>query len=155
MVKKPINLQLGNSVLAVEYYDPAQEKISVTFKDLPRKRLYTNIAALTISQDELNNSQQKSLTLYKKTSPRSNQTVAGMQNLGDVTAPVGEITLFRNATSETVSTGNAHDGYINTAYTLKSLRTDNVVVAKMIIQKDGQTIFQKDNQSQTGTINLS
>lgn len=98
--------------------------------------MYTNLATLTISQDELSSSQKNSFTLYKKTSPRSNQTVAGMQNLGDVTAPVGEITLWRNATSETISTGTTHEGYINTMYTLKSTWTDDVVVAKMIIQKD-------------------
>ncbi len=139
----------------MEYFNPDQDKISVTLKDLPRKRLYTNLATLTITQGDLSNSQQKTLTLYKKTSPRSNQTVAGMQNLGDITAPVGEITLWRNTTAETVSTGNTHDGYINTLYTLKSLWTDNVIVAKMIVQKNGQTIFEKDNNSQTGTIDVS
>jgi len=30
-----------------------------------------------------------------------------------------------------------------------------VVVAKMIIQKDGKTILEKNNTSQTGTIDLS
>jgi hypothetical protein len=79
--KNPINLELGDSILAVEYYDPGEENISLTFKDLPREWLYINIAALTIRQDELTNSQKKSFTLYKKTSPRSNQTVAGMQNI--------------------------------------------------------------------------
>jgi len=68
--------------LAVEYFNPDQSKISVTLKDLPRKRLYTNLATLTITQEDLlNDNQRKTLTLYKKTSPRSNQTVAGMQNL--------------------------------------------------------------------------
>jgi hypothetical protein len=135
-VKTPINVEIGDKILAVEYFNPDQEQINVTLKNLPRKRLYTNLATLTISQDELSNSQRDSFTLYKKTSPRSNQTVAGMQNLGDVTAPVGEISLWRNATSETISTGTTHEGYINTTYTLKSTRTDDVIVAKMIIQKD-------------------
>ena len=155
LIKKRISDQLWNSILAVEYFNPDQDKISVTLKDLPRKRLYTNLATLTITQGDLSNSQQKTLTLYKKTSPRSNQTVAGMQNLGDITAPVGEITLWRNTTAETVSTGNTHEGYINTLYTIKSLWTDNVIVAKMIVQKNGQTIFEKDNNSQTGTIDVS
>jgi hypothetical protein len=62
--------------------------------------------------------------------------------------------LWRNTTNEAVSTGVAHEGYINTNYTLKSLRTDNVIVSKMIIQKDGQTILEKDNQSQTGNIEI-
>lgn len=81
MVKKPIYLELGDRILAVEYYDPSQEKITITLKELPRKRLYTSLATLTIHQEELSNAQQRSLTLYKKTSPRSNQTVAGLQNL--------------------------------------------------------------------------
>ena len=140
--------------MAVEFYDPEQTKITVTLKDLPRKWLYTNLATLTISQEDLNNGQEKEFTLYKKTSPRSNQTVAGMQNLGDVTAPVGEVTLRRNVTSETISTGVTHEGYINTLYTLKSLRTDNMIVAKMIVQRDGETILEKDNTSQTGTIDV-
>ena len=72
-----------------------------------------------------------------------------------MTAPVGDVVLWRNITNEAISTGLTHEGYINTNYTLKSLRTDNVVVAKMIIQKDGKTILEKNNTSQTGTINLS
>jgi hypothetical protein len=70
--------------LAVEYYDPAKDKINVTLKDLPRKRLYTNIATLTNTSEDLSSSQRQTFTLYKKTSPRSNQTVAGMQNIGDI-----------------------------------------------------------------------
>lgn len=154
LVKKSINLQLGEKILAVEYYDPAQTKIQVVMKDLPRKWLYTSLATLTINQEDLNANQRNSLILYKKTSPRSNQTVAGMQNLGDVTAPTGEIILWRNVTNEAISTGVAHDGFINTMYTLKSLWTDNVLVSKMIIQKDGKTILEKENTSQTGTIDI-
>ncbi|MCX6825442.1 MAG: VCBS repeat-containing protein [candidate division SR1 bacterium] len=154
LLKKPINLQLGQNILAVEYYDEAKDKINVTLKDLPREWLYTSIATLKINQKELSSSQQKTLVLYKKTSSRSNQTVAGMQNLGDTTAPVGDVILWRNVTSEAISTGLVHEGYINTSYTLKSIRTDNVIVAKMIIQKDGKTLLEKDNQSQTGTIDL-
>ena len=151
--KTPINLEIGDKILAVDYYDPDQEQISITLQDLPRKRLYTSLATLTISQDELTSSQQKSFTLYKKTSPRSNQTVAGLQNLGDVSAPVGEISLWRNRTNETISTGVVHDGYINTSYTLKSLWKDDVIVSKMVIQKDGVTIKKITNQSQTGSLN--
>lgn len=77
-----------------------------------------------------------------------------MQNLGDITAPVGEVVLWRNMTNEAISTGVTHQGYINTNYTLKSLRTDNVIVAKMIVQKDGKTILEKENTSQTGTIDI-
>lgn len=76
LVKKPINLQLGENILAVEYYDPAQTKIQVVMKDLPRKWLYTSLATLTISQEDLSASQKEAFILYKKTSPRSNQTVA-------------------------------------------------------------------------------
>lgn len=149
-VKKPITIQLENTnILAVEYYDPGQEQINVTFKDLPRKRLYTSLATLTINQNDLSTSQKKKFTLYKKTSPRSNQTVAGMQNLGDTEAPAGEVALWRNTTNETISTGLSHEGFINTLYTLKSSRTDNVIVSKMIVQKDGITIAQKENTAQT------
>jgi len=154
LVKKPINLQLGENILAVEYYEPEQAKINITLKDLPRKRLYTNLATLTISQEELSASQKKSFVLYKKTSPRSNQTVAGMQNLGDVSAPIGEVVLWRDTTNEAISTGLVHEGYINTKYTLKSIWTDQVAIAKMIIQQDGKTIMEKENTSQTGTIEI-
>ena len=109
VVKKPINLQLGENILAVEYYDPAQTKIQVVMKDLPRKWLYTNLATLTINQEDLSASQNKSFVLYKKTSPRSNQTVAGMQNLGDITPPVGEVVLWRDMTKEAISTGVTHE----------------------------------------------
>jgi hypothetical protein len=37
---------------------------------------------------------------------------------------------------------------------LKSLWTDNVIVSKMIVQKDGVTILEKDNQAQTGSIDI-
>lgn len=136
MVKKPINLEIGDSILAVEYYDPEQDTISVSLKELPREWLYTSIASLIINQDDLTSSQQKRFTLYKKASPRSNQTVAGMQNLGDITAPTGEIMLRRNLMNEAISTGIIHEGVINTNYTLKSIRTDEVTVKKMIIQQD-------------------
>lgn len=152
--KSRITSQLGSSILAVEYFSPGQDKISVTLKELPRKWLYTSVATLTIDQQELTSSQQKTLTLYKKTSPRSNQTVAGLQNLGDITAPVGETTLWRNSISETISTGVVLEGYINTLYTLKSLWTDDVVVQKMIIQKDGTTILEKENTSSEGSIEI-
>lgn len=152
-VKKPIKLELGDSILAVEYYKAGQDKLTVTLKDLPRERLYSNIAALTITQEELTSSQRESFTLYKKSSPRSNQTVAGVQNLGDTTAPIGDIVLRRDTMNAPVSTGVAHEGYINTQYTLKSIRTDNVIVSRMEIRKDGQMLTGLDNQSQTGRIN--
>jgi len=81
LVKKRITSQLGNSILSVEQYDPAQTNISLTLKNLPRKWLYTSLATLTNISNTLTSNQQKSLALYTKTSPRSNQTVAGMQNL--------------------------------------------------------------------------
>ncbi|MEI6672332.1 MAG: hypothetical protein WCL02_03000 [bacterium] len=81
MVKKRITSQLGNSILAVAYYNPDQNNITISLNDLPRKRLYTSIATLNDTSKELTNSQKKSVKLYTKTSPRSNQTVAGMQNL--------------------------------------------------------------------------
>ncbi len=154
MVKKPINLEIGDSILAVEYYDPEQDTISVSLKELPREWLYTSIASLIINQDDLTSSQQKRFTLYKKASPRSNQTVAGMQNLGDITAPTGEIMLRRNLMNKAISTGIIHEGVINTNYTLKSIRTDEVTVKKMIIQQDWITKLEKENDSQTGTLDL-
>jgi hypothetical protein len=81
MVKHPISLALGERILAVQYFDPNQKNISISLSDLPRKWLYTSIANLQITQGDLSASQQKRFTLYKKSSPRSNQTVAGMQNL--------------------------------------------------------------------------
>lgn len=152
--KKPVNLELEDSILAIEYYDASMDKINVTFKELPRKRLYTSIAALTITQEDLSNKQQERFTLYKKSSPRSNQTVAGMQNIWDNTAPVGETTLWRNLTQETISTGLVHEGYINTNYTLKSTWTDNVVVSHMEVRKDGVLLTGKENYAQTGTLDI-
>lgn len=81
LIKKRITSQLGNSILAVQYFNPNQDTVSITLSDLPRKRLYTSIATLSIDQSVLTENQQKVLTLYTKTSPRSNQTVAGLQNL--------------------------------------------------------------------------
>lgn len=69
--------------------------------------------------------------------------------------PLGNIILRRDKTSTSVSSGVAHEGYINTHYTLKSIWTDNVAVKKMVIQKDGETIAEKDNYSQTGTIDIT
>jgi len=153
-IKKPINLELGDSILAVEYYDPTQNNITVTLKDMERKRLYTNIAALTITQEDLTANQRESFILYKKTSPWSNQTVAGVQNLWDLTAPVGDVVLWRNMTNEAISTGNMHEWYINTNYTLKSIWNDNVIVFKMIVKKDWLVIIEKENNTQTGTIDV-
>ena len=152
--KRPVNLDLNEKILAIEYYDPANNDISVTFKELPRERLYTSIATLNITQEELTFAQKKSLILYKKSSPWSNQTVAGLQELGDVSGPVGDITLWRNLTKETMSTGSYHEWYINTHYTLKSLRTDNVAVTKMIVQQDGEIMGEKNNDTQTWTLNI-
>lgn len=154
MVKKRISSQLGNTILEVAYYNPDQDNITITLNDLPRKWLYTSIAALRDTSTSLTSSQQKSVKLYTKTSPRSNQTVAGMQNLWDTTAPVGDVVLWRNTTNEAISTGLTHEWYINTSYTLKSLWKDNVIVAKMIVQKDGKTILEKNNSAQTGTIDI-
>ena len=154
-IKSRITSQLGSSILAVEYFSPSQDKISVTLKELPRKWLYTSLATLTIDQTQLSSSQQKVLTLYRKTSPRSNQTVAGLQNLGDVTAPVGETMLRRDFTNQTISTGFTHEGFINTHYTLKSIRTDDVVVKKIIVQGDGISIPEKDNDSSQGTLDIT
>lgn len=81
MTKRPVNLELDDNILGIEYYDPGQRDITVVFKDLPRERIYINIAGLSIAQDELTARQRETLTLYKKSTPRSNQTVAGMQNM--------------------------------------------------------------------------
>ncbi|MEI7918861.1 MAG: hypothetical protein WCH65_01240 [bacterium] len=44
---------------------------------MPRKWLYTSIATLTSSPDQLSSSQRNNnIIFYKKSSPRSNQTVA-------------------------------------------------------------------------------
>ncbi len=155
MTKRPVNLELDDSILGIEYYDPGQTEITLAFKDLPREWIYINIAGLSITQDELTARQRETLTLYKKSTPRSNQTVAGMQNLGDMNPPLGNIILRRDKTNTEVSSGVTHEGYINTHYTLKSIWTDNVAVKKMIVQKDGKTIAEKDNYSQTGTIDIT
>ncbi len=139
--------QLWDSILGIEYYNSNQKDISVILKNLPRKRIYTSLATLTAAGSP-------SQIVYKKTSPRSNQTVAGMQNLWDNRPPMGEMALQRNMTKEIISTWLDHEWYINTSYTLKWIWTDDVIVARMIIQKDGQTIIDQDNASPSGTIAL-
>ena len=124
---------MKKNILSVQRYQPDTDTVNVVLQDLPRKWLYAKIASLSTTP-------QGKFVYYTKSSPRSNQTVGGVQNLGDITAPTAEITLYRNATDETVSTGNTHDAFINTRYTLKALRTDNVVVKQMILQYNGQTI---------------
>lgn len=153
-VKRPISLALKENIVGVYYYTTSQENISITLTNLPRKRLYTSITSLRISQEDLTSSQQKRVTLYKKSSPWSNQTVAGMQNLWDTQAPIGDIVLWRNTTKQAISTGAIHEWFINTTYTLKGLRHDDVAVTHMIIQQDGEIIAQKDNFGQTGYIEI-
>lgn len=146
--KKPIIRLLSGEITTVKYYDPNQEIINISLYDMPRQRIYAQIATL---QDT---STQKSYALYSIASPRSNQIVAGNQILGDTKPPEGEIVLHRDSTNETISTGNMHQWYINTRYTLSAQWTDNVAVQNMSIEKNGTVIFQRTGTQQTWTISI-
>jgi hypothetical protein len=105
---------------------------------MPRSRSYAQVAAL-----------QQKTNIYTTASPRSNQIVAGNQTLGDAQPPSAEITLHRVQTNEDISTGNTHEGFINTSYALNVLRTDNVAVTAMNLEKDGQLIAVKTGTAST------
>ena len=70
-------------------------------QEIPRKWQYAEISALRLDGDQ-----------YVVASPWSNQIVAGRQVLGDNRPPVADISLWRPATQETVSSGNTHKGFV-------------------------------------------
>ena len=107
--KKPITKLLTGTVLAVKYYDPSQDIISISVQELPRQRQYAQIATLINNPDGLSSSQKDNFSLYIPASPRSNQIVAGNQLLGDIEPPQGTFTLERILTNEIISTGNEHE----------------------------------------------
>lgn len=82
--KKPFKALLTGTVLAIKYFDPTQDTISVTVNDMPRKRLYAQIGSLDQDPSQLTIAQRKSFALYVQGSPWSNQIVAGNQLLGDM-----------------------------------------------------------------------
>lgn len=79
--KKPLKALLTGTVLAINYFDPNQDSVSVNITDMPRKRLYAEIASLDQDPSQLSNTQRDSFALFVQGSPWSNQIVAGNQLL--------------------------------------------------------------------------
>ncbi|MEI8091150.1 MAG: hypothetical protein WCG98_02640 [bacterium] len=109
LTKKAIKFLMTGTVIAVRYFDPNQEKVSIVINEMPRKRSYTQIATLGQAPDQLSKAQQKSFFLLAQRSPWSNQIVAGNQLLGDTEPPLATVTLHRVLMNEDVSTGNTHE----------------------------------------------
>jgi len=141
--KRPIRSLLTGDVRAVKYFDPWQEMISISITEAPSRRLYAQIAPLKQDPSQLSKAQQKSLALFTPWWPRSNQIVVGKQILADTTGPDATIVFQRVLTNEVISTGNAHQGWINTNYSLQAYRTDTNAITHMTIEHNGQTIASK------------
>jgi len=152
--KRPIKFLLTWTVLSVEHFNPDQDDLWLVLHDLPRKRQYVQIA--TLAQDEVKGwlFNTTRYAFYSVNSPRSNQTVAGSQILGDNDGPVAEITLHRNITNENVWTWNNLDWFISTQYSLNALWTDNVSVKEMIIEQDWELLFIQTWVNQTWFISI-
>lgn len=152
--KRPIKALLTGDVRSVKYFDPSQQKIDISITEAPSKWLYVQIAALKTDPSQLSKKQQKSLTLYSPWWPRSNQIVVGKQLLADNKWPDATISFQRVLTNETISTGNSHQGWINTNYRLLASRTDTNAITHMTIEHNGQVISSKHGTSLTGTIEV-
>jgi hypothetical protein len=128
----------------IKYFDPNQTTITAILENIERKRDYARVATLKLtasSQLEVN-------------SPRSNQLVAGRQIIGDDQGPEGTATLYRPTTKETISQGDALEGFVGTHYNLVMNWTDNVLLTKMDVKYKGETLKTIDLQAQTGTITI-
>lgn len=152
--KKAIKALLTGEVWAVKYFDPGDERISISMTDVPSKWMYAQIAPLRQDPSQLTNAQNRTLALFTQWWPWSNQIVAGKQVLADVQGPDGTITLQRVLTNEAISTGNTHEWRINTNYTLKAYREDMVAVTHMTIEHNGHTIYSKTWTNITGSVEI-
>ena len=77
------------TILSVDYYEPTEESIDMTLENLERQWQYMSVAKLarkTIS---------KNAWVMEKSSPWSQQEVAGMQLASDNRGPTPTVTLIR------------------------------------------------------------
>ncbi len=111
------------------YFNPANETINAVLNSLPRNREYTKIATLKLENQ-----------ILFINSPRSNQTVGGIQILWDNKWPQATVTLYRPLIKQTIWTWENLKWFVGTNYTLNATREDNVAVSKMRIEKDDQII---------------
>lgn len=131
-----INTLLNTQELVdVMYYDPSEEDISITLVELSRKWKYAQVAAL-------HNRWNDNIMVFERSSPWSNQIVAGMQLIDDTIWPQPTIDFIRTATNTIVSSGTFHEGYVSTDYTLDIERTDNVAVAYNWIEDEAGNVIQ-------------
>ncbi|MDR2415345.1 MAG: hypothetical protein LBD75_01710, partial [Candidatus Peribacteria bacterium] len=124
----------------IRYFDPNQTNINVILENIERKRQYARIS--TLRNENKNN------TLYIS-APRSNQLVAGKQILGDDQGPQGQATLYRINTKEYVSTGEVLEGVVGTHYQLIIHRKDNVALATMQQEANGEILQTIETTNQT------
>lgn len=122
-------------VVDIMYYDPNEEDISITLVELSRKWKYAQVAALYNRGNE-------NTMIFERSSPRSNQIVAGMQLIDDTIWPQPTIDFIRTATDTVISSGTFHEWYVSTDYVLDIERTDNVAVAYNWIEDESGNIIQ-------------
>lgn len=120
---------LDKELIQVRFFDPNEEYPNVILEKVERKRQYARIVTLTNNNDTLN-----------ITSPWSNQVVAGRQVLADDLPPEGVAKLYRPSTNEIVSTGDILEGFVGTHYQIIIDREDNIALAKMETEIDGEIV---------------
>jgi hypothetical protein len=120
---------LDKELIQIRFFDPNKEDPNVILEKVERRRQYARIATLTDNENTLN-----------ITSPRSNQIVAGRQLLADDVPPEGVANLYRPNTKEIVSSGDILEGYVGTHYNIFIDREDNVAMARMKTEINGQII---------------
>jgi hypothetical protein len=131
-----INTLLNSQeIVDIMYYDPSEENISITLVELSRKWKYAQVAAL-------HNRSNQNVMVLERSSPWSNQIVAGMQLMDDTIWPQPEIDFIRTATNTIISSGTFHEWYVSTDYKLDIQRTDNVAVAYNWIEDEAGNIIQ-------------
>ncbi|MDR0650314.1 MAG: hypothetical protein LBG59_02665 [Candidatus Peribacteria bacterium] len=69
--------------------------------------------------------------------------------MGDDQGPQGQATLYRPSTKENVSTGEVLEGVIGTHYQLIMHREDNVALASMQQEVNGEMIQTIETTNQT------
>lgn len=138
----------SNLVLAVKFYQPEQQTISIGLNEVPRHWQYAEIIPLkNISSPEKPS--------YIPYGPWSNQVVAGRQILADIIWPEAIITLQRPSIKQVVSTWSRHKWFVGTYYNLVADWTDNVAVSSMWIQQWNTVLQRLSWMNQTWTISLS
>ncbi|MCF7835432.1 phage tail protein, partial [Candidatus Gracilibacteria bacterium] len=135
---------LTGTISQIMEYNPAKENISIVISSLPRNREYAQVSTLKLEN-----------SIYFINSPWSNQTVGGIQLIGDNKGPEVIVNLYRPAINQIIQTGENLEGFVGTNYIINALREDNVAVSKMWIEKDNKILKTLTGLNKTGFINLS